>query len=199
MTKLERADRATGPLVVGRRYLVPTVLATWRGVKRAWPVLGPEHDDADFLNFPIRHYHLDLRFLAARWLDTSWSGDDFIVASGMPLCATDREGTRRQDLPPPALRQRQCRSATINFGSLDTAYRPPKRIEAALGPLRAAYAGRQCAKGKLGSIPPAADGVITCPLHGLRIDAARGVVLSVGTDVRSGPLPHAGEREERRA
>ncbi|MBX9847503.1 MAG: Rieske 2Fe-2S domain-containing protein [Xanthobacteraceae bacterium] len=49
------------------------------------------------------------------------------------------------------------------------------------------FAGTQCARGKggficqhrnavLGSIEPR-DGVITCPLHGLRIGAQTGVVL----------------------
>ncbi len=53
--------------------------------------------------------------------------------------------------------------------------------------LIAKFAGQECAAGKggwicphrkasLGSIQPV-DGIITCPLHGLRIDAASGKVL----------------------
>lgn len=52
------------------------------------------------------------------------------------------------------------------------------------------YAGAKCAKGKggwvcphqkasLGSIMPI-DGVITCPLHGLKIDAETGIVIDNG-------------------
>jgi Rieske 2Fe-2S protein len=55
--------------------------------------------------------------------------------------------------------------------------------------LRKLFAGHQCAAGKggwicphrkasLGSIQPV-DGIITCPLHGLRIDAATGKMLGV--------------------
>jgi hypothetical protein len=53
--------------------------------------------------------------------------------------------------------------------------------------MNTAFAGTQCRKGKrgfvcphklfpLGSVEPVA-GVITCPLHGMRIDAATGVCL----------------------
>lgn len=53
--------------VVGRFYVVrcyrQTAYRSWS--KLWWPLIGPEHDDAELLNFPMRHIHFDFRFINA--------------------------------------------------------------------------------------------------------------------------------------
>jgi hypothetical protein len=51
------------PPEVGCVYLVPTVRACWYYRLDDWPVFGPLHDDEEVLNTPVKHYHLDPRFL----------------------------------------------------------------------------------------------------------------------------------------
>ena len=53
---------------VGRFYVVPCVRAGWPHIDdkpRWWPILGPQHEDAEFINFPYQHFHVDYRFLDA--------------------------------------------------------------------------------------------------------------------------------------
>lgn len=55
---------------VGKYYLVPTVCANPNiAVLQCVPVVGPLHEDAEFINFPSRHYHPDRRFVSQSWLD----------------------------------------------------------------------------------------------------------------------------------
>jgi hypothetical protein len=170
--KLERADLQTLPLVEGRFYLVPIVRAAWYGWHADWPVMGPLHEDREFLNFPYDHYHLDPRFLPPGFRK-------LYRVFTHPLHA-DARFTGAGPLPAPELRRRKCVRSFVPFS-------PPWEAAALWQTLRKAFAGRQCARGKggwvcphrkasLGAIAPE-GGVITCPLHGLRIDAASGVVL----------------------
>ena len=46
-------------------YDVQVVRANWCHTRADWPVLGPRHEDADHLNFPFQHWHLDGRFVSA--------------------------------------------------------------------------------------------------------------------------------------
>lgn len=189
---MERSDRLVGPPLVGRCYLVPCVRYDLRGLVSNWPVMGPRHADAEHLNFPAVHYHLDLRFLSRHqleWIGCSWRGPE-VEAAALPL-SEHRDGTHGP-LPEPTLRRLRCRRADHGY--------PTERVAKARGfrALWAAYAGRRCRRGKAGFICPhrhfplasivALDGIITCPLHGLRIDAASGIVLP--------PWEAAGERSD---
>lgn len=189
---VERADMLTAPPVVGRFYLVPSVLwsfsSTW-GEPEAlktlqalpdakwWPVWGRKHDDREFFKFEFKHYHLDPRFLTKRhWKEFEWGFRSPLgVLQGKPLNHRDLPNGP----PRPQLRRMKCTS-------LDTTWEHAgqKTVLA----MQAAFAGKQCRASKvgiicphqrfpLGSIAPV-DGVITCPLHGLRIDAASGRVLA---------------------
>lgn len=185
MTKpLPRADRLSEPPVVGQHYLVPAIRWRWgQGAATSisdmwWPVIGPKHNDEAFFNFHNQHYHLDPRFLSR----THWKqiGPD---ARGKMMGAISRplNSTQMPDGPPaPMLHKMRC--------TLDAVPYP----EYAAGSQQVCafnehFAGTQCAKGKrgwvcphrlvpLGSIKPV-DGVITCFLHGLRLDAETGVCL----------------------
>lgn len=187
---LPRLDKMTESPVVGRYYLVPTVRGTWHNQIRDWPVIGPEHEDQQFFNFPYPHYHVDGRFLthaekrtaiSSRWWDNEDMDDREQLARvciGSPLQANDL--INKTGLPKPILKRKRCGLSVLPL--------PPTVAMAQTWQVMAKhFAGRKCAHGKRGWVCPhqnvalgsvlSVDGVITCPLHGLRIDAATGVCL----------------------
>lgn len=163
--KLQRVDRLKEPPVIGQAYLVPTVFGQWHHLIRDWPVIGLKHDDIEHLNFRIVHYHLDTRFLRV-------SKDLLRGAQYQPL-----HSRSHQELGPIKFAQRTCLREPNSFTG------PPDFVLK----FHSAFADRQCGKGKRGFVCPhkhfplgsieAIDGVVTCPLHGLRIDAATGKCL----------------------
>lgn len=177
---MERVDRLTEPPVVGEFYLVPTVRSPWAGVTKDWPVMGARHDDAEHLNFPHLHYHVDIRFLSDRTIGSSFYGSAHKGASS-PLCYRG-DNDKFIDHPAPIFKRRKCLRGSHEY--------PLERAadSEAFRTMWAAYAGAICKQGKAGFICPhrhfplgsiaAIDGVITCPLHGLRIDAETGIVLA---------------------
>lgn len=165
--KLQRVDRLKEPPVIGQAYLVPTVFGQWHHLLRDWPVIGLKHDDIEHLNFDKVHYHLDTRFLRVR--EELLDG-----AVHRPLHARNNA-----PLGSVKLARRTCIRAPLSFGG-------PADFTVKF---QTHFAGTQCGKGKrgwvcphkhfpLGSIEPI-DGVLNCPLHGLRIDAETGKVCSV--------------------
>lgn len=174
------------PPVPGRFYLVPVVRRyPWHGRVDDWPVIGPKHDDREHFNFPDVHYHLDPRFLTSaqeqfvrrqgarvgRSSYTPGAAGDAVeyAVSGYPLSNRDWQ------LPPgrPELVRRRCRRASYTFGMF-----PERRVQsmrAALGdpaePIRLADGRLLCPHRKvdLSQFPPDESGIVTCPLHGLRV------------------------------
>lgn len=175
---MKRIDRLTAPPVVGRYYLVPTVHYRLRGLLSEWPVIGRRHDDAEHLRFNHLHYHLDARFLGKRQLQAiETQGRD--IAASVASVVIVKVG----DAPParPIWRARRCKR-----GAMAWPHQLAEKKNPGFAALRCAYEGRQARRGRggwlcphrhvsLGSLPAVA-GVITCPLHGLRIDAETGVV-----------------------
>jgi hypothetical protein len=175
---LERVDRVTTPLVVGRSYLVPTVRGMWLYNIRNWPIIGPRHTDADFFDFAEPHYHVDGRFLknpnGLSWRDH----ETFRMPLHEIITYVDSEPFTFS-LGPIIFRRRRCYRNYQGY---------PFGRSIPVAAIRKHYAGHQCPKNKdgawicphrkasLGSILPV-DGVITCPLHGLRINAKTGVVM----------------------
>jgi Rieske [2Fe-2S] domain len=164
MSELPRVDRLLTRPVPGLSYLVPTVRGSFHAKIADWPVMGHLHEDARFFSFVEQHYHVDPRFVSVRFAKRVFSA---------PLHARDYA-----PLGKIVFRQRKCIRTMPDY---PFSWRP--EIDA----VQRTYAGQQCARGKggwicphqkaaLGSIPPNANGVITCPLHGLRINAASGVV-----------------------
>lgn len=177
---MERIDQLSAAPVVGKFYLVPAILWSWRLVGHPshwWPVMGPKHDDTEFFNFPAKHYHVDPRFLTARLLvdlGESKFGSKQQTVLGSPLNSRDMP-----DGPePPTWRKMKCTASAILYPFGET-----EQVKA----INQHWAGQQCDRSKYGWICPhrnvqlgsiaAIDGVITCPLHGMRIDAASGCVL----------------------
>lgn len=181
MSKIERADRQTSPLVEGRFYLVPTVRAKWFDKLTDWPVIGPLHEDREIFGFDQDHYHIDARFLPRTYRRIYRVFQYALHAHYWAHHFAANEGKPPPVLPAPVLLKRKCIRSHVP-------YDPPwERAAVPIGTLRKAFAGHQCAAGKggwicphrkasLGSIQPV-GGVITCPLHGLRIDAVDGKVL----------------------
>jgi hypothetical protein len=162
---LERVDRLKEPPIVGQLYLVPTVFGKFYNLVRDFVVIGNRHEDAEFFDFGLEHYHLDFRFFRG-------SDPDFYRVTSSPLHAQGG-----YPLTKPVLKRRKCLREQHIFDG-------PSRI---MSPFRNAFEGRQCAHGKRGWVcphrhialgsTPAIEGVITCPLHGLRIDAETGKCL----------------------
>lgn len=171
---IERVDRITTPLVVGRAYLVQTVHFRYFSDDYAdWPVMGHKHTDVEFFNFKEPHFHVDARFLSQKLRKKI--GDSLFSA---PL-AKRIFPHQNDELPVPFWKKWRCRVSFMEypFGDRD-----------AIQGIRMHYSGQQCAKGKggwicphrkaaLGSILPDENGLVTCPLHGLVINAETGIVV----------------------
>jgi hypothetical protein len=193
MDDLPRSDRLTAPPIVGRWYLVPAILwanGVWyhcddedeflrvmqssQGAKW-WPVWGNKHEDAEHLLFPYPHYHIDQRFLTKR----HWAEHTSVMSSRSPMQNVQSMPLHYSHLksgpPKPKLRRMRCTLAHVNWEFSDAT---------PILKMNDAFSGQQCAKGALGWICPhkqfalgsveVIDGVVTCPLHGLRIDAESG-------------------------
>lgn len=206
-TVLQRITELTAPPVVGARYMVPTVSYIWLAHEAAWPVFLPKHEDAEHLDFKWPHYHVDPRFLnkehtnrAARWTlkRPGLGGYDHTsaaeaTAQSSPLNRVEWDPTARENAsvphPTPEWRPMRCYRSSI-------AYRYGN--QPAIRKMRDHFAGTQCARGRagwicphkrfpLGSIQPDEHGVLTCPLHGLRIVAESGIVLAANAQSPTPP------------
>ncbi len=186
----------TAPPVVGQWYSVPTVRYIYADQHRArdWPVLLPLHSDADRFPFVWEHYHVDIRFLAADlWSRMAYYNDQFggagdvdrdamEYAQRMPVARLDWVGRPWVGVlvkhPPIVWRRRKCARSAIPYTM--TEHPLIKRVQQD-------FAGTQCKAARAGWVCPhqgfplgsvqEVGGVLTCPLHGLRVDAASGRVL----------------------
>lgn len=182
-----RITHLLSPPVVGKRYLVPTVNHKWLGDRfRPWPVFLPLHRDAEFFDFADEHYHIDPRFVGKRdWdqIGRGWGGKVRDERKAFQKCqatpvARHRYGPGAVDLPPIVWRTLVCKRPEAIYSYSDK--RPVLELNDHFRgqACKAAHAGWVCPHQgfPLGSITPDSDGVITCPLHGLRIVAATGEV-----------------------
>ena len=204
---MQHVDRLTEPPTPGRFYLVPTVEMPWMDRLDIYPVIGPWHQDRDFFDFPFYHIHVDGRFLTLKQryeLESELIGRSGIANpsasaiyfSWIDLCQAHplhwpavAGKPRREDPPPIVYRRRKCQQASLDYRhhdkrsiqNLATAYAGSRLVEGAHGwvcPHRGAH---------LGSIEPDGDGVVTCPLHGLRFCAKAG---------RAVPIPESNSTED---
>lgn len=178
---MERIDRMTEAPVPGKFYLVPVVTARWYHLMGEWPVIGPKHQDFDFFNFDEAHYHIDARFLTAKQRKHAKEGPmwRYGIAENVQAAPLGAHHQHDDKLPTPKFKRRKCWTEDVGY-----VYGDKPQIQN----LRKHFAGAQCPEGSAGWICPhrkaplgsvaVIDGVITCPLHGLRIDAATGKCLS---------------------
>jgi hypothetical protein len=164
------------PPVVGRFYMVPVVRFIWCGVEADWPVLGPMHSDREFFNFERRHYHVEARFVGARLAaraarDTSGGVAD--AAQRFPLSRrNDRDAPELPDGRPP-LKRMKCQATAFPYLhghqiaviDLRSHYGEPAE------PIRRPDGRLLCPHRKvdLSQFVPDDSGIVTCPLHGLRV------------------------------
>ena len=183
-----RIDDLTGPPGVGQRYLVPCVHAIWCGKADWWPVLLPLHSDADHFAFEPRHYHVDTRFLAPARAPRDGAAEPQ-GALQWPLAEV--LGPWNAPEPNPfskaEWRWRKCQHTK----TLDSCEQWLRRHET-VTKFRAAMAGRTCPvqngrrlcphrAADLTTVP-VVDGMVVCPLHGLRIDATTWRVEAVADE-----------------
>lgn len=159
--------------------MVPTCHYPWSSFgARHWPVIGPLHHDAELVGFPYLHFHIDGRFLDRRtWRRLDFWHDHHDAAMeciAKPL--SFRWLGELLEHPPVAFHRRLCQRN----------YQWPERIHGSFPKLHQHFAGTVCkrARGAIVcphqgvrlTIPTQSDGFVRCPLHGLVIDAASGVV-----------------------
>ena len=66
MKQPPRANHTRGTLAAGHTYRITEIRARLRqlgNIARWIPVLGPFHNDRETIGFPIRHWHIDYRFI----------------------------------------------------------------------------------------------------------------------------------------
>lgn len=169
------------PPIVGRYYMVPCVRWKWMGIVADWPVNGPLHHDREGIGFEPVHYHIDGRFLTARQsrkaFETAWwsSGSKL---NAYPVANLNGVGPWTSGLPvKPTLMRRRCSRASYGFEIPESATESWGLKERYGSPAQAICRkdGRKLCphrKVDLSQFPADADGIVTCPLHGLKVRVA---------------------------
>ncbi|MGE0701593.1 MAG: Rieske 2Fe-2S domain-containing protein [Hyphomicrobiaceae bacterium] len=177
--------------MIGRMYWVPALFFTRTLLlkKLWWPVTGALHTDPEFFHFHAPHCHLDTRFLNQRHaphLPRQMRLCDNYLGNALACPATADSVFAYVPGPHPA--PEKPTPKLMRCKRLEPAYPfgQTKQVVA----LNAAFATnrvRHDAEGRpvcphrgyrLDQLAPGGDGIVTCPLHGLRIrlsDGACGV------------------------
>ena len=160
-------------MIIDQFYKVPAIRVTeWHGHKGWLPVIGPMHEDAEFVNFPWPHFHVDWRFVSwqlwRRLSDVPARNHHF----GRPVQCPDRHGNR-VILEGPTLKRMTYKRDPGHF---------PRECARWIEPLEQSLA---CAKLINGlcphrGIPVSAmhreGDILTCPGHGLQWNAVTGLI-----------------------
>ena len=155
----------------GRVYRVPVARGTWRNWTRDWVILGPWHEDAEIIGFPDHHYHLDPRFISRGvWNPEPVTTKDLMYFLAAPLMAAVNPAPSWVTPTPIGLRRRKMQRQVSAELMAALFAEPPWGRK-----LREVYCGQHlrgtvCPHrgADLRGFEPGADGMVTCPLHGLR-------------------------------
>ena len=163
---------------IGAIVDVPCIRWKWHDRFDWWPVLGPMHEDSKIIGFRWDHYHVDHRFLtvkqfAATVLYTRYRG--MAPTFSQPIHQMrEEENLHTVGWPQlPTIKRKRCLRA---WPSYPTSTPWMRRLEDHY----------ECARMKKGLCPhqgaPLAglevvDGVVTCPLHGLRWNVETGTMV----------------------
>ena len=161
------------PPVVGRFYMVPVIIDyPYHGRRDTWPVLGPMHSDVEFFAFRPNHYHIDARFTSARQETLYTNAQSYSIewiVQGYPLASHGEDVPKHR----PVLRRLKCRRASYGYvySAMDGVKALNRHYGAPAGAICRADGRKLCPHRKvdLSQFPADADGVVTCPLHGLRV------------------------------
>lgn len=157
-------------------YVQPHLLTSWCPSDGWVPILGPKHRDAEHLEFPVEHYHVDWRFIPARAFANARTDKQ---PPGYELRHI-LSGTHEPEVlrGEPQLKRRLCKREMPAFPAAQ-GIREMRR--GAWVALEDAYA---CKKLKPGGICPhrgfdlkqfaQPDGTAICPGHGLRWNLSTG-------------------------
>jgi hypothetical protein len=168
-----------GATEIGKFYVVPCVKsvggdAYWKG---EWvPVIGPEHEDAEHINFPASHWHVDLRFASARMFKRlCWRGGES-SAYIFPL-QRHKYGEKWGD---PfieggvVLKRRKCMRQWPEWPRSKASWMPKLETAYACSKLK----GMVCPHRGIPLAGASRDGdVVTCPGHGLRWNVVTGELV----------------------
>lgn len=148
---------------VGKMYKIPTVQAVLSWGYSVIPVLGPRHNDKEFIGFYQYHYHWDFRFATSRQIERlvrDEGGSIFVhVIKAEP-------GDMTGDAGAVTYRWRKCRRVMPPYPlkphwlpAMSAAYTDKTLVDGHICPHKGA---------DLTGLPVDAQGCVTCPLHGLR-------------------------------
>jgi hypothetical protein len=187
VSKLQKITDLREPPVVGKYYLVPCVRYYWHGMVASWPVIGPPHHDAEIGFMPI-HYHIDARFLTRKQQrvafkkETTWRGGEtflFRKYNIWPLSEIDQDrecNVKKYGPIPrkPTLEKRKCTNLELHW---PLPFKPSEkhimwsRFTDPAGAIQRPDGRLLCPHKKvdLSQFEPDADGIVTCPLHGLKV------------------------------
>ncbi len=183
----------TKALAIGKFYNVPCVLLGFPFHREWYPVIGPQHDDAEYIGIAVRHWHYDVRFLTALQLKRlMYAYPGGVEASAMLRLVTE------QMLDPtctkPVLKRKRMARDMPNFPMTDGRNPNPfaRKLEAAYADVVLKPDCRTCPhRGMPLDGVPVKDGVVICPGHGLAWDLNTGrMVRRVAEHLRCGvPTP----------
>ena len=177
--------------LVGHKYRVPCIRATWLGIGPCWwPVNGPRHEDSEHLDFDEQHWHIDQRFITrAVWdgMHSRISGFRNVYGVPLMLFSIAPRGHNSVNKEVNGEQPEECYLKYLNGLPRETWFKRLRRVylreyefepmmENLRKKLRPGFEGtrlnldrRICPhKGADLSRIPDQDGVIECPLHGLR-------------------------------
>lgn len=184
-------------VIVGKRYRVPVVILKNRPKALSLlPVIGPQHEDKEFINFPARHWHPDRRFITQEWFDDLEADGASHWAIALTLypsthsSAFVHHATNEPMVVDGGRRVMTCKRLVESFCERDG--KPPRwlpKLEAAykddrLRNMICPHRGISCV-----GVIPEADGGIVCVGHGLKWNPKTGEMISrVGSDLRQKSL-----------
>lgn len=184
-------------VVVGKRYSVPVVIRKNAAKPLSvLPVIGPLHEDKEFIGFPARHWHPDRRFIPQSWFKQEFNNHWSVVLSPYPsqMAGQLGVGLRTAWQEPVVIdggrRILTCKRLVTSFCERDG--KPPRwlaRMESAykdehLRNMICPHRGISCI-----GVKPEADGSVVCPGHGLAWNPKTGELVSrVGNDFRQKSL-----------
>lgn len=186
---MKRSPTPHDSFTVGKFYRVPCVKAhgsQWdRIFRREWiPVMGPEHRDAEIVQFPHSHWHVDWRFASERVLrravkaNFSRQGGPFnYVLQRYGICGgTEDHGAPFVTTGDVVMRRVKCRRPMPDY---------PRKAAFWMTKLEDAFA-QACMKNMVcphRGMPLEGcerDGdVVICPGHGLRWNVKTGALVRV--------------------
>jgi hypothetical protein len=175
----QRIEDLDGPPVIGVFYDVPCVLWKQHAERSAWvmPIIGPRHEDAEFLNFEHDHYHFDWRFTARPYYES-------IASHTRPRTGTVHARVAAYSYP-----------QSVVGGSTSEPFRRRLRCKREMPEwpvvhhvhfaMENAFEGCVLKPGKicphrgfdLSGVKPNESGQIVCPGHGLAFDKTTGCLV----------------------